>query len=37
LTTVEQSLVEHIGRSDRLDLAADDETVDRCGDAAMRS
>jgi hypothetical protein len=34
LTSVEQSLVEHIGRGEWLDLAADDEAVD---EAAMRS
>jgi hypothetical protein len=34
LTSVEQSLVEHVGRGERLDLAADDEAVD---EAAMRS
>jgi hypothetical protein len=34
LTSVEQSLVEHVGRGDWLDLAAEDEAVD---EAAMRS
>ena len=34
LTSVEQSLVEHVGRGERLDLAADDEVID---EAAMRS
>jgi hypothetical protein len=34
LTSVEQSLVEHVGRGEWLDLAADDEAVD---EAAMRS
>jgi hypothetical protein len=34
LTSVEQSLVEHVSRGERLDLAADDEAVD---EAAMRS
>jgi hypothetical protein len=34
LTSVELSLVEHVGRGERLDLAADDEAVD---EAAMRS
>ena len=34
LTSVEQSLVEHVGHGERLDLAADDEAVD---EAAMRS
>jgi hypothetical protein len=34
LTSVEQSLVEHVGRGERLDLAAEDEPVD---EAAMRS
>ena len=34
LTSVEQSLVEHVGRGEWLDLAAGDEAVD---EAAMRS
>ena len=34
LTSVEQSLVEHVGRGEWLDLAADDEVID---EAAMRS
>jgi hypothetical protein len=34
LTSVEKSLVEHVVRGERLDLAADDEVVD---EAAMRS
>ena len=34
LTSVEQSLVEHVGRGEWLDLAVDDEAVD---EAAMRS
>jgi hypothetical protein len=34
LTLVEQSLVEHVGRGEWLDLATDDEAVD---EAAMRS
>jgi hypothetical protein len=34
LTSVEQSLVEHVGRGERLDLAAEGEVVDG---AAMRS
>jgi hypothetical protein len=34
LTSVEQSLVDHVGRGELLDLAADDEVVD---EAAMRS
>jgi len=34
LTLVEQSLVEHVGRGEWLDLAADNEAVD---EAAMRS
>jgi hypothetical protein len=34
LTTVERSLVEHVGHGEWLDLAADDEAVD---EAAMRS
>ena len=34
LTSVEQALVEHVGRGERLDLAAEDEAVD---EAAMRS
>jgi hypothetical protein len=34
LTSVEQSLVEHVSRGELLDLAADDEAVD---EAAMRS
>jgi hypothetical protein len=34
LTSVEKSLVEHVGRGKWLDLAADDEAV---GEAAMRS
>ncbi|MGE5136763.1 MAG: hypothetical protein ACM32E_28185 [Gemmatimonadota bacterium] len=34
LTSVEQSLVEHVGRGEWLDLTADDEVVD---EAAMRS
>ena len=34
LTSVEQSLVEHVGRGERLDLAAEGEAVD---EAAMRS
>jgi hypothetical protein len=34
LTSVEQSLVEHVGRGERLDLAANDAAVD---EAAMRS
>jgi hypothetical protein len=34
LTSVEQSLVEHVGRGELLDLAADDEGID---EAAMRS
>ena len=34
LTPVEQSLVDHVRRGERLDLAADDEAVD---EAAMRS
>jgi hypothetical protein len=34
LTSVEQSLVKHVGRGEGLDLAADDEAVD---EAAMRS
>ena len=34
LTSVEQSLVEHVSRGEPLDLAADDEAVD---EAAMRS
>jgi hypothetical protein len=34
LTSVEQSLVEHVCRGERLDLAGEDEAVD---EAAMRS
>lgn len=34
LTSVEQSLVEHVGRGEWLDLAAGDEAID---EAAMRS
>ena len=34
LTSVERSLVEHVGRGEWLDLAVDDEAVD---EAAMRS
>jgi hypothetical protein len=34
LTSVEQSLVEHVGHGEWLDLAADDEVID---EAAMRS
>jgi hypothetical protein len=34
LTSVEQALVDHVSRGERLDLAADDEVID---EAAMRS